>query len=84
VVLLSSSAPVNITGILVPAIGGRLLYLYNNGANNITLTHQDAASTSTSRFIGRGGANTVMTPNTGVQLYYSPSLFRWIVMVDTL
>ena len=83
VLLLTSDAARNITGFTTGG-SGRILYVYNNGAFNITLTHQDVASGATGRIIGRGGANTVLTPNTGCELYYSPSLTRWVVMTDTL
>lgn len=83
VLLVNSSAPFNITGIAT-GVAGRRLWVYNTGAQNITLTNQDAASTATNRIIGRSAANTVLTPSTGVDLYYSPSLTRWIVLGDTL
>jgi Pectate lyase superfamily protein len=85
VVLLSASAPVNITGIAGgSAIPGVTRWYYNTSANAITLTHQDAASSAANRIIGRGGIAVVLTANTGCQLYYSPSLTRWLVMADTL
>lgn len=83
VLIVSATAPFNITGIATPVAGRRLL-VYNSGANAITLTNQDAASTAANRIIGRGAANTVLTANTGVELYYSPSITRWLVMTDTL
>ena len=82
-VLLTSDASRDVTGFANPA-NGRLLWVYNNGAQNIVLRHQSASSTATNRIIGRGGADTTLTPNTGAQLYYSPSLTRWVVMGDTL
>jgi hypothetical protein len=83
VLIVSATAPFNITGLATPTTGRRLT-VYNNSANAITLTHQDALSTAANRFIGRGGANTVLTANTGVNLYYSQSLTRWLIVGDTL
>lgn len=83
VLMITATAPVNITGLATGA-SGRLLWVYNNGPSNVTLTHQDPASAAGNRFVGRGGANTTLTPNTGAQLYYSPSQTRWFVMTDTL
>jgi hypothetical protein len=79
----NSTTPINITG-LVPTGNGRILYIYNNGAQNITLTNQDAASTAANRIIGRGAANTVLTPSTAVTLIYSSFAGRWLVLSDTL
>jgi len=83
VLLVNSDASRNVTGLATGA-AGRWLWMYNAGAQNIVLTHQDALSTATNRIIGRGGANTTLTPNTGAQLYYSPSLSRWVIVTDTL
>lgn len=79
VLIISASGAFNITG-LATGTAGRMLWVYNNGANNITLTHQDALSTAANRFVGRNGANTVLLPSTGVQLYYSSSTARWLIM----
>ncbi len=85
VLLINSSTTINITGFVPGASGGgRLVYIYNNGSNNITLTNQDAASAAANRIIGRSAANTVLTPATAVTLYYSSFTSRWLVMSDTL
>lgn len=79
ILILTSSAPFNITG-LVGATDGRDLDVYNNNpVDNITLKHQDAASVAANRIIGRGNADVVLAPATSASLYYSPSLDRWIV-----
>jgi hypothetical protein len=83
VLLINSAAAWNITGLATPTTG-RLLWVYNTGAFNITLKHEDAGSAAANRFRGRGAADVVLTPSTGVQLYYSPSLTRWVVMTDSL
>lgn len=83
VLIVSATAPFNITGLATPTTGRRLI-VYNSGANSITLTHQDAASAAANRFIGRNGANTVLAASTGVELYYSPSIGRWLMVGDTL
>lgn len=83
IMLVNSSAAFNITGI-GSTQNGRELRVYNTGAFNITLKNQDAASTAGNRIIGRGAADTVLTPNTGALLWYSPSIGRWLVMTDSL
>lgn len=83
VVIVSATAPFNVTGFAGGA-AGRWLVVYNNGANAITLTNQDAASSAANRVIGRAAANTVLAANTGLTLYYSPSISRWLVVGDTL
>jgi polygalacturonase len=83
VVLLTSDAARDITG-----FGGTLvhprLWVYNVGSFNITLKHQSASSTGSFRVIGRGGADVVLTPNTGACLVYAITQSRWVVMTDTL
>lgn len=80
--LINSDAARDITGFATPTTG-RLLWVYNTGAFNVTLKHQ-VTSSAGNQIRGRGGADTVLTPSTGVQLYYSPSLTKWVVMTDTL
>ena len=82
VAILTSDAARDITG-FASEVAGRLVYIFNNGAFNITLKHQ-VTSTATRQIIGRGAADTVLTPKTGTFLYYSPSLTKWLVMADTL
>lgn len=82
VLFLTSDAARDITG-FVAGNKGRLIWVYNGGAQNITLKHQ-TTSTAANRIIGRGGADTVLTPNAGAQLYYSGSQSRWLVLGDTL
>lgn len=81
--LINSSGAFNITGI-ASVQPGRELFVYNTGANNITLKHQDAASTATNRIIGRGNADVVLTPATGLTIWYSPSITRWLCKGDSL
>ena len=78
--ILTSSGAFNITGFVIGTADGRRLPVYNNGANNITLKHQDAASTAANRIVGRGAADVVLTPNLGCELLYSASIDRWLVL----
>jgi len=75
--LLRSTTPIALTGLATGA-PGRWLWVYNLGANTITLKHQ-LTSLAANRIIGRAGADTPLAPNTGVWLYYSASQSRWIV-----
>lgn len=79
VIRISSDAARDITGIAA-ANPGRMIWLYNSGAFNITLKHQNAGSGPVNRIVGRGNADTVLTPGLGAQLYYSPSQARWHVL----
>lgn len=81
--LINSSGAFNITG-FGSVVSGRELFVYNTGANNITLKHQDAASTATNRIIGRGNADVVLTPATGLTIWYSPTILRWLCKGDSL
>lgn len=82
VAILTSDAARDITG-FASEVAGRIVYVFNNGGFNITLKHQ-VTSTATRQIIGRGAADTVLTPKTGTFLYYSPSLTKWLVMADSL
>ena len=80
--LLTSDASRDITGIA--AQSSAALWVYNIGAQNIVLKHQDANSTAANRIIGTAGADVTLTPNRGVLLHYSASQARWLVMTDNL
>lgn len=82
VLILTSDASRDITGFGSP-VAGRFFYVFNNGAQNIVLKH-DVTSTAANRIIGRGAADTTLTPKTGVGVYYSASLTRHILVGDTL
>lgn len=82
VMLLTSDASRDITGIAAQSSG--VLWVYNIGAQNIVLKHQDANSTAANRIIGTAGADVTLTPNRCVMLRYSASQTRWLVMTDNL
>jgi hypothetical protein len=81
-IILTSDASRDITGFAGPT-NGRRIFVFNNGAQNIVLKH-DVTSTAANRIIGRGAADTTLTPKTGVALYYSTSITRWIIEGDSL
>jgi hypothetical protein len=76
---LSSSGAFSITG-LQGGAAGRVLLLINVGANNITLTHDDAGSTAANRFFIRGAASLVLTPHKGAWAQYDATASRWRVI----
>jgi Pectate lyase superfamily protein len=82
VLILTADVSRDITGFAAPT-GGRLLPVYNNGTVNIVLKH-DVTSTAANRIIGRGGADTTLTPKTCVTLWYSTAISRWLILGDTL
>ena len=82
VIILTSDAARDITGFGSP-VAGRTFYVYNNGAFNITLKHL-TTSTAANQIIGRGAADTVLTPKTGAQVYYSGSQTKHLILGDTL
>jgi hypothetical protein len=73
---ISSSAPINLTGI-VAAAPGRLIVLVNNGANAITLTNEDALSTNVNRFHLQSASNIILGPDGTATLIYDGTLARW-------
>lgn len=82
ILLINSSGAVNITG-FATGVAGRWLLVYNTGAAVITLKNQTTSATA-NQIVGRGGADTALTINTSVWLYYSPSLAKWLITGDTL
>lgn len=82
VLILTSDAARDITGFATGA-AGRMIYVYNNGAQNITLKNL-TTSVAGNQIQGRGAADTVLTPKTGAHLYYSGTIVKWIVLGDTL
>lgn len=78
IVRLSSTGAFNITGAAAPPNGrAQMKHVYNVGANNITLPHQDAASLAANRFLNVTGANIVLAPNERAILDYDPITQRW-------
>lgn len=82
VLILTSDAARDITGFATGA-AGRMIWVYNNGAQNITLKNL-TTSAAGNQIQGRGAADTVLTPKTGAHLYYSGTIVKWIVLGDTL
>jgi hypothetical protein len=82
VLLLTSDASRDITGFASPTTG-RWIRVYNNGAQNIVLKHE-TTSTAANRIVGVGAADTTLTPKTSADLWYSPSVTRWLIMGHTL
>lgn len=79
-ILASTDASRNLTGI-VAQTNGRLIRLWNIGAQNLVLVH-DATSTAANRFYCPGSANLTLTPNSGCWLDYTNdgTNSRWRVM----
>lgn len=61
--------------------GGRLSFLFNAGANDLTLTH-DAASTAANRFLCPGGTDYLLSANSGVLSWYDTTSSRWRIVSD--
>ncbi|MBS1793680.1 MAG: hypothetical protein JSS81_07495 [Acidobacteria bacterium] len=76
---LAASGAVNITGLSISQVDGQEHFLVNTGANNITLTHQDALSAAGNRFLCSTGANIVLSPNQGADLLFDATQNRWLV-----
>jgi hypothetical protein len=74
VLRLSSGGTYNVTG-LTAAGDGRLVAIYNYGANTILLTNEDAASAAANRF--SLGANVVLGAGQGISLIYDAISSRW-------
>lgn len=83
VLILTSDAARNITGFDASSWSsavGRHVWVYNNGSFNITLKHNDGASSAGNKVIGPAGADVVLVPNDCVHLYLSSAVNNWIVL----
>jgi hypothetical protein len=76
VVRLNSSASWNISG-LAGGTDGRVLYLYNAGAADIWLLHDDAASAAANRIYFPDGIDFLMDVGGGLTLIYDGTGARW-------
>jgi hypothetical protein len=65
-----------VTGIAAGS-DGRLLILINVSANNVTITHQDVASSAGNRIITAAGASVVLTADDVVVFLYDSTTLRW-------
>lgn len=73
---LSSDASRNITGIAGGA-DGRIIYLFNVGAQDIVLTNADAASAEANRILTGTGASVTVAANGQAVLVYDGTSSRW-------
>lgn len=80
-VRLSSTGNYDLTGIVPLASAetnvGRVIYLLNVGANNISLKNEDALSTAANRFVTHNGSHITLSANHLVMALYDGSLSRW-------
>jgi hypothetical protein len=79
IVRLTSSTGVIITGFTSTAsvLEKKLI---NVGSNSITLSHQDAGSSTTNRIIVPGGSNITMLSNDSIDIFYDSITARWRVV----
>lgn len=84
---LTSDAAYNITGLVwandsgggAVQSHGLTIVIINVGAFALTLTHEDAASVATNRFLNSTGANIVLAQNQAADAIYDASSQRWRV-----
>ena len=74
----SSNASRNITGILAELAGSRKLVI-NVGANDVVLTHQDAASAAANRLLCPGAASVTLNPDEAALCIYDGISAVWRV-----
>lgn len=82
---LSATADLALSGIVPRAGENRGLWLYNESAFTITLTHQDTGSADTNRFSLPGGSDFDLEPGSGVLIAKEDdsSSSAWIVLSAT-
>lgn len=80
---MSSNAAWNITG-LSSGTKGRLLQIYNVGAQNIVLVHASGSSLAENRITSPTGANITLGANDSATLYYDSTSLTWRVQAYSL
>lgn len=77
----TSSSAFNVTGLTfaIANLDGEDHLIINVGANNIVLTHEDAASTAANRFLSTTGANLTLSANQMAWVIYDNTTQRWRV-----
>lgn len=76
---IGSTVPVNITGISSSGLTlqNQWLTLVNIGAQNVSITNQDAASTPAFRIITGTGGTIVLAADGTMKLFYDVNTIRW-------
>jgi hypothetical protein len=77
---ISSSGAFNVTG-LVAGSDGEMREFWNVGANNISITNQDAASAAANRFTTNTGATLVLAANGCIRCVYDTISTTWRVVL---
>lgn len=83
---LSSNGSRKLTGLVFtqpPQLNGERHVIYNIGANNIILEHEDSLSAAANRFTNSTGADITLGPGQAADLEYIGSLSRWAVFKRT-
>lgn len=73
----ASAAALSVTGIAATGTRQLMRVLVNVGANAITLTNEDAASTAANRFHFASGANRTLGVDDSIMIWYDPTTLRW-------
>mgnify|MGYP001582366707 FL=1 len=76
-------AAFNITG-LTGGEDGRVVFLYNTTAQNMTLNHENAGSSASNRLHMHDAADIVTTGEGMVALVYDATLSRWLPLSQLL
>lgn len=75
----STDASRNLTGIAALATG-TMLILINVGANDLVITHEDAASTAVNRIITPTAASVTVSASRSERLWYDATSSRWRIL----
>lgn len=76
---LSTDSSRDITGLSVGQVAGQVCEIWNVGAQNIVLKHQDTNSTDVNRFLNVTGADITLAANEIALLRYDATTQRWRV-----
>lgn len=76
----TAAGAVTFTGFSATNMGGKLIYVVNNGPNAILIKHQDAGSLEANRVIGPDGADLALPTGYGARLFYDIVAARWRVI----
>jgi hypothetical protein len=74
------TAAFDIDGLVAPTSGNRLLYLYNNTGQNMTIKHQSGVAAAADRIITTTGADISTSGNGCALLVYYDDFNRWYLL----
>ena len=77
---INNNGAYNLTGAVGDVKDGFILKIYNQGTNDLTITHEDVSSSASNRFYINGSSNDAVLAQRGTaQFVYDANMSRWVL-----